>query len=334
MQKRYRGFTLVELLVVIAIIGVLVALLLPAVQAAREASRRSKCQNSLKQICLALHNYESTFGVFPPGDLSVNKGGGDIPQASTHAFILPYLEGGNSYSLFNFNYQVNGNNNNSQARVQVIPTYHCSSDPAGMKVSNVSSLVLASSANYMQCLGSTALQRPTPALPTQYHGVFFTQSAVRIAQIQDGTSNTAMFSEIRKGPNGSGSMAVVSVGDPRDYQVATNYSGTFSANDELVYPAACDNRSTSAWLYRGLQYYRGLIVATYYTHTLTPNSRYRDCIMSSAVQGHAAARSYHPSGVNVGMADGSVRFATGSVDPVIWRGVGTINNGETVTEFQ
>ena len=84
MLKSRRGFTLVELLVVIAIIGVLVALLLPAVQAAREASRRSKCQNSLKQICLSLHNYESTFGLFPPGDLSVNKGAGDIPQASTH----------------------------------------------------------------------------------------------------------------------------------------------------------------------------------------------------------------------------------------------------------
>src|SRR5215813_4440096 len=101
-----RGFTLVELLVVIAIIGVLVALLLPAVQAAREASRRSQCQNNLKQIALSLHNYESTFGVFPPGDCSVNRGNGDIPQASTHAFMLPYLEGGNSYSTFDFNFQV------------------------------------------------------------------------------------------------------------------------------------------------------------------------------------------------------------------------------------
>src|SRR3954447_14569446 len=151
MQKSRRGFTLVELLVVIAIIGVLVALLLPAVQAAREASRRSKCQNSLKQIALSLHNYESTFNVFPPGDCSVNKGAGDIPQASTHAFILPYLEGGNSYSTFNFDVQVNGNNANSTARIQIIPTYQCSSDPAGAKVNNVSSLIIAANANYMQC---------------------------------------------------------------------------------------------------------------------------------------------------------------------------------------
>src|SRR4029079_13521626 len=98
-------------------------------------------------------------------------------QASTHAFILPFLEGSGSYSTFNFNFQVNGNNNNSQARVQVIPVFHCSSDPLGTKINNVSSLVQASSANYMQCLGSTAVQRPTPALPTQYHGAFFTQSA-------------------------------------------------------------------------------------------------------------------------------------------------------------
>jgi len=271
---------------------------------------------------------------FPPGDLSVNNNGaGDIPQASTHAFILPFLEGGNQYSTFNFNFQVNGNNNNSLARIQVIPTYHCSSDPAGTKINNVSNLVLASSANYMQSLGATALQRPTPPLPSQYHGPFFTQSAIRFAQIQDGTSNTALFSEIRKGPNGANATAVVSAGDSRDYQVATDYSGTFSANDLILYPTACNNRSTSAWLYRGLQYYRGLIAATYYTHTLTPNSTFRDCVMQSAVQGHAAARSYHPSGVNVGMADGSVRFATNNVNAAIWAAVGTINNGETVTDF-
>src|SRR5436305_11749162 len=107
MRHYRRGFTLVELLVVIAIIGVLVALLLPAVQAAREASRRSKCQNSLKQIGLSLHNYESTFGLFPPGDCSVNRGAGDIPQASTHAFILPYLQVANTYSTIDSNFQLN-----------------------------------------------------------------------------------------------------------------------------------------------------------------------------------------------------------------------------------
>ena len=132
-NRRSVGFTLIELLVVIAIIAILIALLLPAVQQAREAARRTQCKNNLKQIGLALHNYESTFTTFPMGDCSVNFGAGEVPQASVHAYILPYLEGSNNYSTFNFNFQVNGNANNTQARIQFIPSFHCPSDPGGTR---------------------------------------------------------------------------------------------------------------------------------------------------------------------------------------------------------
>jgi hypothetical protein len=142
-----------------------------------------------------------------------------------------------------------------------------------------------------------------------------------------------MFSEIKKGPNGPGATAVIAASDPRDFQVATNYASTFTAAEELFPPAGCESRATSAWLYRGLQYYRGLMVATYYTHTLTPNARFRDCIMSSAIEGHAAARSYHTNGVSVAMADASVRFANNNVDANVWRAVGTANNGESSSDF-
>ena len=256
-QPRRVGFTLIELLVVIAIIAVLVSLLLPAVQQAREAARRTQCKNNLKQIGLALHNYESTYTTFPMGDCSVNYGAGDVPQASVHAYILPYLDGNNNYATFNFNYQVNGNANNTQARIQYIPSYHCPSDPGGNRFF-IASLIDAASTNYMQCLGShsdhagyvvTGVTKPRTAL----HGVFSRNSRTRIADITDGTSNTAMFAEIKKGPNYTGSLLAVPAGDPTDFQVATRDTVVWTGNDQLTPPAACENRATTAWMYRGLQ---------------------------------------------------------------------------------
>jgi prepilin-type N-terminal cleavage/methylation domain-containing protein len=337
--RRHRGFTLIELLVVIAIIAILIALLLPAVQQAREAARRTQCKNNLKQIGLALHNYESTFMVFPMGDCVVNRGG-EIPQASVHAYILPYIDGANNYATFDFNYQVNGNGANTQARIQVIPSFHCPSDPGNVR-NFIASLIDATSANYMQNLGSHAdhvgyvfnVGAGSTVPRNQLQGPFFRNSSTRIRDFTDGTSNTALFAEIKKGPNGATSTAAVAAGSPDDFKVATNVPGPWTGNDLLSPPAACENRATNAWLYRGLQYYRGLLVATYYNHTLTPNARFRDCVMSSLYQGHIAARSFHVGGAHVLLGDGSVRFASDNIDGGVWRGVGTMNNGEVPGEF-
>jgi len=344
---RRSAFTLIELLVVIAIIAILIALLLPAVQQAREAARRTQCRNNLKQIGLALHNYESTYTIFPMGDCSYHHGQGEVPQASIHAYLLPYLDGANNYSTFNFNFQVNGNGNNTQARIQHIPSYHCPSDP-GQNRGLIANQIDAASANYMQCLGSHAdhagyitAYGSTPAISSDdtpvprnsLHGMFYRNSGTRMSNVTDGTSNTAMFAEIRKGPNNTSSFLVVPAGDPRDFNVATNATGPWTGNDLLVPPAACEIRSGNAWAYRGLQYYRGLLVATYYNHTMTPNARLRDCITSSLYQGHLAARSYHAGGVSVCMADGSVRFASDNVDLGVWRALGTPSNGEVTGEF-
>ena len=339
---RRAGFTLIELLVVIAIIAVLIALLLPAVQQAREAARRTQCKNNLKQIGLALHNYESTYSVFPMGDCSANRGSGEIPQASVQAYILPYLDGSNNYLTFNFSYQVNGNLNNNQARIQHIPSYHCPSDP-GPTRNRVANIIDAASTNYLQCLGSHSDHAGTVvpavtgvAIPrTGLHGMFSRNSKTRMADVTDGTSNTAMYAEIKKGPNNTSSFLIVPAGDPRDFNVATNVTGgvDWTGNDQLVPPAACENRAGNAWAYRGLQYYRGLLVATYYTHTLTPNARLRDCINSTLRQGHLAARSYHVGGAQTVLADGSVRFVSENIDGNVWRAVGSISNGEITGEF-
>ncbi len=86
-------------------------------------------------------------------------------------------------------------------------------------------------------------------------------------------------------------------------------------------------------MYRGLQYYRGLLVATYYTHTLTPNAKQRDCVMSSLWQGHLAARSYHIGGAQMVLADGSVRFVSENIDLGTWHAIGSTGNGEVIGEF-
>jgi len=322
-----RAFTLVELLVVIAIIGVMVGLLLPAVQAAREAARRMQCSNHLKQLGLATLNYESAHKRLPAGDAVMP--GPEIPQASTHPYLLPFIEGGANYATFDFNFQVNGNDANREARIQMIPAFHCPSDP-GQTRGLIASLIDSASANYMQCLGATSVQRPTS--PSREHGVFYRNSRTQLRDVTDGLSNTALFAEIKKGPNGTGSQAAVAAGSPNDFRVATAPGSTWTGNDLLYAPAECENRATVAWLYRGLQYYRGLLVATYYNHTLTPNARFRDCIVSGLAHGHMAARSYHPGGVNYVRVDGSVQFASDSVDALIWRGIGTMGGGEVISQ--
>ena len=327
-SSRRPGFTLVELLVVIAIIGVLIALLLPAVQQAREAARRMQCSNNLKQIALALHNYENTHLTFPPGQC-LESGS---PDAATHAYVLPFMEQGNSYALFDFRYSINGHSANSQAIRQVIEPFQCPSDvqPAGNTIAGGS--VIYGATSYMQNLGAKGTLVPSE-VESVTQGPFYRNSETKFATITDGTSNTAVFSEIRKGPSGSASRVVVPAGSFDDFRVATSVTAGFWGADALNPPSDCETRSTHAWTYRGLQFYRGSMVTTFYTHTLTPNARKRDCLDgSNGSRGHIAPRSYHPGGVQVAFADGSVSFITDTINDLTWRGMGTVSGNEIILQ--
>jgi prepilin-type N-terminal cleavage/methylation domain-containing protein len=327
-RRRPRGFTLIELLVVIAIIGVLIALLLPAVQQAREAARRASCTNNLKQIGVALHNYESTFTVFPPGFMAVSG-------ASTHTQLLPYIESDASHVTFNFSTDINVHVNNRTARQQRLGLFACPSQPgsAPFVLAGTQCPDGCGTTNYVQSLGANGNYA---AFGTESGGPFGRNFGARHKSFPDGLSNTAMFSEIVLGPSdGTGTAAVVPAGHPDDLLVATNLPfATWDASPtgDLFPVAACQNRTISALRYRGKQYYRGIVVTTFYTHTMTPNSRNRDCIRTVGFdRGHMAARSYHPGGVNTCFGDGTVRFVSDSVSDIVWRAAGTKAGNESVS---
>jgi prepilin-type N-terminal cleavage/methylation domain-containing protein len=351
---RKRGFTLIELLVVIAIIAILIALLLPAVQQAREAARRTQCKNNMKQIGLALHNYESTHQRLPQGTFlggvaaagTISNSTGPIPH------MLPYFEQTAMYTLFDFNVEVNTHVNNQAARQQKLPVLECPSQAA------IQEFVIAGTqcpggcgrSNYQPSLGNNANYNPISA--GNQKGPFARGYGAKFRDFTDGMSNTGLFGEIRLGP-ATGTAPTASTGsiaptDPNYYAAATQLVfGTWDggvAGDTTRWPGtlpgdvewnpACNTPGTNDVLYRGKQYYRGIPVPSYYTHTLTPNSKNRDCVRATGVDRiHAAVRSYHTGGAHVVLGDGAVRFVSDSIDLMLWRSVGGIGEGMVTGEF-
>ena len=183
-RQSCRAFTLVELLVVIAIIGVLIALLLPAVQAAREAARRTQCVNNLTQIILAVQNYDMAHRVYPPGSINDQGPIESIPQGYHHNWIsqiLPYMEELSAYRHIDFAVSVY-HENNAEVRKVRIPTLRCPSSPASQKEVGFT--------HYAGCHHD--LEEP---IDTGNHGVFFLNSAVHYEDITDGASHTIFVGE-------------------------------------------------------------------------------------------------------------------------------------------
>ena len=209
-QSSRKAFTLVELLVVIAIIGILMSLLLPAVQAAREAARRMQCQNNLKQIGLASHNFESAYKTLPPAFIGDNS----EPLSSWatwNALLLPYLEGGNQYNLYDIHYKIDAQ---PVAAYQTQPpTYLCPSRPPAVLSVNDFATPGGALTDYAASFGTAALYTNSvgaiiPAIPssitTDSTGKPYLakwKAQIRFADLTDGTSNTTIFGEKHIRPN-------------------------------------------------------------------------------------------------------------------------------------
>jgi prepilin-type N-terminal cleavage/methylation domain-containing protein/prepilin-type processing-associated H-X9-DG protein len=318
MTRRRAGFTLIELLVVIAIIGVLIALLLPAVQAAREAARRAQCTNNLKQLGIALHNYHDIVGTLPLGR-TIPQGDSFSPQAR----MLPQMEQTTLQNALNFDLAWSAAANSTAFRSS-IASLLCPSDPRtrvpnGWGATNYRTNEGTSVAMWYGPSDATAVNAGVAAP----NGLFFAIDPIRLADITDGTSNTAAFSEHLKGDF--------------DNTVATERADTFWPQ---TYPANPDEavQQCRAMDWRNLAYQRvsdvgapwvyGYHSTTSYWHSGPPNSR--SCMFPPS-RIMTVATSQHPGGVNLGLADGSVRFVKDSVNLAAWRAIGTRNGGEVLS---
>ncbi len=360
-HKTADGFTLVELLVVIAIIGILVSLLLPAVQMAREAARRTQCQNNMKQWGLALHLYHEAFDAFPMTNAQNYQ-----PNAqgfSPQARMLPYLEQINLQDTLDFAQPAFTGPWNAlvpnplfaDSFAVAIPTAVCPSDPA--PILNVGAGGSSySGINYMVSFGSGKGANYDLRWPTD--GVVYENSAVGFRDIRDGASNTVVMSETVRS---TGPDFTLTAGELANspYQATLNGSSGVNAalqssqglaatgggwssgaggvieNPDLsaIWPLKTSWRgaSSAALRGRGTSWAHSGALSTLTNGYSTPNSKIPDVVIHFT--GFFAPRSNHPGGAVVLMGDGGVRFLPDAIDAALHRGLHSINGGEVLEEF-
>ncbi len=337
-KSRPAGFTLIELLVVIAIISVLIALLLPAVQSAREAARRAKCNNNLKQLGLAIHNYEGIVGALPPA--LVLKGQGTTVTWSNgygaFARILPFSEQGALFNAINFDLDMQTPPNSTAASV-VINFLVCPSEvkPLARPLPDGTQYGIATygflEGDWYVWGGLTGTQKNRSAFGPNMSRTW--------AEFSDGLSNTMLMSEGKSFMTYYRDCPTLSrVNDPNNipapdadpYTIVPEYLGGCAVRVE---------EGRTQWFESGV-HHNGITTAWPPNKKIRggPNKIYADLDINSSREklgkpsfAAVTARSYHPGGVYALMGDGSVRFVMDSINGYVWRALGTVGGGEVIS---
>jgi prepilin-type N-terminal cleavage/methylation domain-containing protein/prepilin-type processing-associated H-X9-DG protein len=328
MKRSRDGFTLVELLVVIAIIGILVALLLPAIQAAREAARRTQCTNNLRQMGLAMHNFESAQKKFPPAEICLpdpaNPGKTISLGFSCHARMLPYVEDKNLQDLINFKVAYNDPLNNIPRNTRV-PMFLCPSDS---DVNLNATVGAATSYHANQGTGILWSNYPLPTSDANYglqpppNGVMIRNIKVSPKDITDGLSNTAAMSERIMGDGSN----TISTPESDTYQPG-NWPTTADEALQSCLSVDVNDLSKQGQSDVGNPWIRCYHSTTTYFHNNTPNGR--SCMYPPG-RIMTTASSRHPGGVNLALCDGSVRFVSDSISRATWQALGSRNGDEVI----
>lgn len=361
-----RGFTLVELLVVIAIIGILVALLLPAVQAAREAARRTQCVNNLRQLSIAMHNFADSNGGLPPiakfwdndemaafyQGSAFGPYGGWYDDHGWYIPLMPYIEEANLADLGNPDAPLS-NPVNEAVRKAMVKAHECPSDIGLTRNEWPRADWARVRSNYVVNGGNTVYGqhnvgtagRPFPEFIEAGGGPFIPSEPGRFAKIIDGTSNTLMMSEIVVLPENNDLWG----GPYSDTQTALGgqmFTGYNTPNSKKldgienpygVYDAPA---TKAAWLEAQLPADATgkpgppVNVPSGRSGGLPPEAtkHNRDNTVPGTKQQHVAARSRHPGGVVASRCDGSVSFYTDGIDPLVWNALTSAAGGEAISE--